>query len=78
MMCYVCAKQGLREEAVTNCVVCGMGLCMEHSIMQELPVRDIVDWGFGEEEIKYPHTMPRFICPDCKLAIDQRTKTRKR
>jgi len=51
-----------------------MGLCMEHSIREELPVRDVIDWGFGEEEIKYPHTLPRFICPDCKLAIDQRTR----
>jgi len=24
MKCYICARQGVREEAVTTCVVCGM------------------------------------------------------
>jgi hypothetical protein len=78
MKCYVCAKQGKREEAVTICIVCGMGLCAEHAFRQELLVRDIIDWGFGEEKIEYPHTLPRFICPECKRAIEQRAKPGKK
>ena len=78
MKCYVCAKQGKHEEAVTICIVCGMGLCSEHAFRQELPVRDIIDWGFGEEKIEYPHTLPRFICPECKLAMEQRRKMAKK
>lgn len=78
MKYYVCAKQGICEEVVTICIVCGMGLCSEHAFKQELLVRDIIDWGFGEEKIEYPNTLPRFICPECKLAIDQRIKTGKR
>jgi hypothetical protein len=78
MKCYVCAKQGKHEEAVAICIVCGMGLCSEHAFRQELPVRDIIDWGFGEEKIEYPHTLPRFICPECKLAMEQRRKMAKK
>jgi hypothetical protein len=74
MKCYVCAKQGIDKEAVAICIVCGMGLCLGHAFKEELLVRDVIDWGFGEERIKYPHTLPRFICAECKLAIEQRKK----
>jgi len=72
MRCYICAKQGKTEEAVAICIVCGMGLCLHHAIKEELLVKDMIDWGFGQEEVKYPHTLPRFICPECKTAIEQR------
>jgi hypothetical protein len=72
MKCYVCAKQGKDEEAVAICIVCGMGLCMHHAIKQELLVKDVIDWGFGEEQIDYPRTLPRILCPECRMAIEQR------
>jgi hypothetical protein len=78
MKCYVCAKQGMDKDAVAICIVCGMGLCMGHVFKEELLVRDIIDWGFGEERVEYPHTLPRFICAECKLAIEQRGKVEKR
>jgi hypothetical protein len=56
MKCYVCAKQGVDEQAVAICIVCGMGLCLGHAFKEELLVRDVIDWGFGEERIDYPHT----------------------
>jgi hypothetical protein len=74
MKCYVCAKQGVDEEAVAICIICGMGLCLGHVFKEELLVRDVIDWGFGEEKITYPKTLPRFICAECKLAIEQRKK----
>jgi hypothetical protein len=78
MKCYVCAKQGVDEEAVAICIICGMGLCLGHVFKEELLVRDVIDWGFGEEKITYPKTLPRFICAECKLAIEQRKKAEKR
>lgn len=39
MKCYVHAKQGSSEEAVAVCEVCGMGICMEHAVERDLPVR---------------------------------------
>jgi hypothetical protein len=78
MKCYVCAKQGVDEEAVAICIICGMGLCLGHVFKEELLVRDVIDWGFGEEKITYPKTLPRFICAECKLAVEQRKKAEKR
>lgn len=78
MKCYVCAKQGVDSEAVAICMICGMGLCLGHAIKEALAVKDIIDWGFGKEEFAYPHTIPRFICAECKLAIEQRKKVEKK
>ncbi len=78
MKCYVCAKQGVDKDAVAICIVCGMGLCMGHAFKEELPVKDIIDWGFGEEKIVYPNALPRFICAECKLAIEQRKQAAKK
>jgi hypothetical protein len=55
-------------------MVCGMGLCMDHAIRENLPVIDIIDWGFGKEEHRYPVDIPRFLCSACKAAVDQRRK----
>ena len=33
MQCYVCAKAGKQTEAVGICIVCGMGLCMDLSLI---------------------------------------------
>ncbi len=76
MKCYQCAKKGVDTEAVVICIICGMGLCMEHLFREELLVSDIVDWGLGEERIEYPRTLPRFICEDCKAVIEQRRSGR--
>jgi len=72
MKCYQCAKSGVDTEAVVICIICGMGLCMDHLFREELLVTDIVDWGLGGEKIEYPRTLPRFVCGDCKAAIEQR------
>jgi hypothetical protein len=74
MKCYVCAKQGVDKDAVAICIICGMGLCLGHAFKEELLVKDIIDWGFGEERIEYPHTLPRFLCAECKLAREQRIR----
>lgn len=72
MKCYQCAKEGVETEAVVICIICGMGLCMDHLFREELLVTDIVDWGLGGEKIEYQRTLPRFICEDCKVAMEQR------
>lgn len=72
MKCYQCALEGVDEDAVAICVICGMGLCKKHAIREELPVIDTIDWGLAHEEKRYPLTLPRFICSDCKYALDQR------
>ena len=65
-------QKGVDTEAVVIFIICGMGLCMDHLFSEEFSVSDIVGWGLGEEKIEYPGTLPRFICGDCKEAIEQR------
>ena len=36
MQCYVCAKAGKQTEAVGICIVCGMGLCMDHALREDV------------------------------------------
>ena len=55
MKCYICAKQGIDEEAVAICIVCGMGLCLGHAFKEELVVADVINWGFGREGRIPPH-----------------------
>jgi hypothetical protein len=43
MKCYECIKMGTYADAVALCTICGMGLCMEHAIRENLPVVDIID-----------------------------------
>lgn len=38
MKCYVDARDGDTKDAVAICSTCGMGLCMEHLVYQELPL----------------------------------------
>ena len=78
MVCYMCDQEGKSTPAVAICIVCGMGLCLGHAFKEELLVRDIIDWGFGEERIEYPHTLPRFICAECKVAREQRIRVQRK
>lgn len=44
MKCYVDARDGDTKDAVAICSTCGMGLCMEHLVHQELPLRVWPAW----------------------------------
>ena len=72
MMCYVCSKLGKQEPAVAICIVCGMGLCMEHVVREELPVYENVNMGMADSRHKLPATLPRILCPDCSKALHQK------
>ncbi len=74
MYCYICAKEGKETTAVAVCLACGMGVCMKHSVREELPIEDIVDWGLGKEKVTYPKTLPRILCTWCSEALAQRKK----
>jgi hypothetical protein len=36
--CYIHASGGSSEEAVAICIICGMGVCLEHAVERDLPV----------------------------------------
>ena len=66
MKCYVCAKMSKSTDAVAICIVCGMGLCMDHAIREE---RSVWEGGYPFPAKKAGSTLPRILCPDCAVAI---------
>ena len=70
-MCYVCNKLDKDTPAVAICIVCGMGLCPEHLVREELPVWENVNAGMGTTRHKLPDTLPRILCVECHHALRQ-------
>jgi len=72
MNCYVCNKQGRETPAVAICIVCGMALCAEHLVREEMPVWRDVQMGMGSTHMKLPETLPRIVCAECHHALNQK------
>lgn len=67
MKCYMCALEGKDSDAVAICVVCGMGLCMDHVIRDEV---EIWEGGFPLPSKKLEHTLPKILCEWCYKAFE--------
>lgn len=67
MKCYVCAQQGKDTDALAICIVCGMGLCQEHLIRQEV---EIWEGGYPFPSEKVKKTLPRILCQYCFNALE--------
>ncbi|MCC6443072.1 MAG: DUF2180 family protein [Armatimonadetes bacterium] len=76
MKCYQCALEGYQTDAVAICIVCGMAVCMDHLIREELPVSETFMTGLGIQKKTYPLTMPRFLCYPCYDALSQQEGSR--
>lgn len=66
MECYVCAKAGKKTEAVGICIVCGMGLCMEHALREDV---DVWEGGYPFPSQKATKPLPRILCAECKTVL---------
>jgi len=53
------------------CIVCGMALCPEHAIREEVPVYETVETGMTATRHKLPAALPRIVCPECHQALHQ-------
>jgi len=69
MKCYMCAKEGKDTDAVAICIVCGMGLCMDHAIREEMP---LWEGGYPFPMKKEKKTLPRILCGDCHAALHEK------
>lgn len=67
MKCYVCAQQGKDTEAISICIICGMGLCMEHSVRKDT---EIWEGGYPFPVKKSKNSIPRILCPECANFLD--------
>ena len=75
MKCYVCAKNGIERDAVGVCIVCGMGVCMEHATLEEITFWEAqslesssVSGSFGGSVAK---KIPRILCPYCVVGLSE-------
>ena len=69
MKCYVCAREGKDTDAVAICIVCGMGVCMEHLVREEV---EIWEGGYPFPSKKLKKTVPRILCQICYDAYQKR------
>lgn len=62
LRCYECATSDAKEEAVSICIMCGKGLCMEHAKRIDLA---IWEGGYPAPVKILKKSLPRFVCRDC-------------
>jgi len=62
LKCFMCDENNKTEEAVSICIVCGMGLCMEHARRADLEIWE----GHYPMPVKtMEKDLPRFLCEYC-------------
>ncbi len=77
MKCYKCAEKGVDSDAIGICIVCGMGVCMDHSEMVEVSFREVndMDWvpvsGLGLDNTTETK-VPRILCDICYERVESK------
>ncbi|MBE6493356.1 MAG: DUF2180 family protein [Methanosphaera stadtmanae] len=66
MKCYMCSLEGKETEAVAICIVCGMGLCEDHIVREEI---ELWTGGYPFPSEKLDQTLPRILCRQCYEAL---------
>ncbi len=69
MKCYICNQSGKETDAIAICIVCGIAVCKEHSVREQIPVTETYKWGLGEEKVTLPLPLPRILCEWCYQAL---------
>ena len=62
LKCFMCDEKNKTEEAVSICIVCGMGLCMEHARRADLEIWE-GHYPMPVKTMKFD--LPRFLCEYC-------------
>lgn len=77
MKCYDCAQQGKDVDTIGICILCGRGICKEHSVREDLPIMkgeyDVeLKCGMGVEcSMEDMQHLPKMLCPTCHKAIKE-------
>lgn len=71
MHCYMCAQEGKETPAIAVCLACGMCVCQDHLVREDLPLEDVKNWGFSEQRIVKAQKLPRILCMPCHAALNQ-------
>ncbi len=62
----MCSLEGKETEAVAICIVCGMGLCENHIVREEI---ELWTGGYPFPSEKLDQTLPRILCKQCSNAL---------
>ncbi|MBI1355713.1 MAG: DUF2180 family protein [Acidobacteria bacterium] len=74
MLCYECAIQGVRREAVGMCHHCSAGLCTEHARVESSPLkaeRRNKTFGSVRWEVELAKPARQMLCAVCQSALHQ-------
>ncbi|ABR54059.1 zinc finger protein [Methanococcus vannielii SB] len=71
MKCYLCKLQGKDTDAVASCIVCGMGVCIDHVVREEV---DLWEGGYPFPSKKLKNKIPRMLCIPCHEAYKEGKK----
>jgi hypothetical protein len=69
LKCYICNKEEKDTDAIAICIVCGIAVCVDHQVREQIPVTETYKWGLGEEEVTLPIALPRILCTWCYQAL---------
>ncbi|UCD93247.1 MAG: DUF2180 family protein [Methanobacteriota archaeon] len=76
MKCYLCAEEGKDTEAIAICIVCGMGVCKEHHVKDQISFWEaqFMSSDLSPEGGRFtlPKSLPRILCIECYEAIKRR------
>ncbi len=70
MNCFMCAQEKKEVPALAVCIACGMGVCQDHLIRDDLPLEDVKNFGFSTQKIVRVEKMPRILCKPCNIAVN--------
>lgn len=66
LKCYDCVEKDSETEAVSVCIVCGKGLCMEHTHRFDIPIWE----GSYPMPVKVMQKgLPKIMCEYCHYKI---------
>lgn len=69
MKCYICAQTDKDADAVAICIVCGMGVCMEHAVKDQLSFWEaqFISSDMFPDNVRFslPKLLPRILCVEC-------------
>ncbi|MFQ6061437.1 MAG: DUF2180 family protein [Thermoplasmata archaeon] len=69
MKCYLCSQEGEEEESLAICIVCGMGICKDHLVRDEISFWEAQfissDMSPEGDRFSLPKKIPRIMCSEC-------------
>lgn len=69
MKCYLCAEEGKETDALAVCIVCGVGVCKEDLVRDDISFWEaqFISSDMSPEGGRFslPKSLPRVLCKEC-------------